>query len=184
MLIGTLRNSYGASFAKSFADNEKLSDVLAKDPSLRQVIRDHEARKFGAAHGLPRPGPRISVGELSTAGDARYRDKNGEISRKHGDTLIRALRSSYGSGFAKGRADDERLSDVLAKLDGPSLLKLVSDHKAGMLSIRLRNFLGGRWSEKDDSGLCGLQTRHIADAPLRKRRVAADLRPKAPATHI
>jgi hypothetical protein len=126
MLIGTLRNSYGARFAKGFADNEKLSDV-----------------QFGAAHGLPRPGPRISVGELSTAVDARYRDKNGEISRKHGDTLVRALRSSYGSGFAKGRADDERLSDVLAKLDGPSLLKLVSDHKVGMLSIRLRNFLGG-----------------------------------------
>ena len=144
MLIGALRQTYGPSFAKGCADNERLSDVLAKDPLLRQVIRDHEAGKFGAARGLPRPGPRISVGELSTAVDARYRDKNGEISRKHGDTLIRALRSSYGSGFAKGRADDERLSDVLAKLDGPSLLKLVSDHKAGMLSIRLRNFLGGR----------------------------------------
>jgi hypothetical protein len=32
------------------------------------------------------------------------------------------------------------LSEVLAKLDEPSLLKLVRDHKAGMLPIRLRTF--------------------------------------------
>jgi hypothetical protein len=46
--------------------------------------------------------------------DARHRDKGGEISRKHGNTLIGTLRISYGSGFAKGCADDEKLSDVLA----------------------------------------------------------------------
>jgi hypothetical protein len=41
MLIGILRNSYGASFARGCADfargradKERLSDVLAKDPSL------------------------------------------------------------------------------------------------------------------------------------------------------
>jgi hypothetical protein len=33
--------------------------------------------------------------------DARYRDKGGEISRKHGNTLIGTLRISYGKGFAK-----------------------------------------------------------------------------------
>jgi len=49
--------------------------------------------------------------------DARYRDKDGEISRKHGNTLIGTLRISYGSGFAKDSANDEKLSDVLAKLD-------------------------------------------------------------------
>jgi hypothetical protein len=27
----------------------------------------------------------------------RHRDKNGEISRKHGNTLIRTLRKTYGS---------------------------------------------------------------------------------------
>lgn len=47
MLIGTLRKtSYGPGFAKGCADNERLSDVLAKDASLRRVIRDHEAGKF------------------------------------------------------------------------------------------------------------------------------------------
>jgi len=33
----------------------------------------------------------------------RQRDKNGEISRKHGNTLIRTLRKTYGPGFASGR---------------------------------------------------------------------------------
>jgi hypothetical protein len=70
--------------------------------------------------------------------DARYRDKSGEISLKHGHTLIATLRVSYGSRFAKGCTDDEKLSEVLAKLDEPSLLKLARDHKAGMLPIRLR----------------------------------------------
>jgi hypothetical protein len=46
MLIGALRQTYGPSFAKGCADNERLRDVLAKDASLRRVIRDHEAGKF------------------------------------------------------------------------------------------------------------------------------------------
>jgi hypothetical protein len=45
-LIGTLRQTYGPSFAKGRADNERLSDVLAKDASLRRVIYDHEMGKF------------------------------------------------------------------------------------------------------------------------------------------
>jgi hypothetical protein len=70
--------------------------------------------------------------------DARYRDKDGEISRKYGDTLVAALRTSYGSGFAKGCDNDEKLSDALTKLDEPPLFKLVRDHKAGVLRIRIR----------------------------------------------
>ena len=41
--------------------------------------------------------------------DARHRDKNGEIGHKHGNTLIRTLRKSYGAHFAEGCQDDERL---------------------------------------------------------------------------
>jgi hypothetical protein len=70
--------------------------------------------------------------------DARHRDKDGEISRKHGNTLVGRLRISYGRAFAKSCADDDKLSDVLAKLDERSLSKLVRDHKAGVLPIRLR----------------------------------------------
>jgi hypothetical protein len=58
--------------------------------------------------------------------DTRHRDK-GEISRKHGNTLIRTLRKTYGQGFAKGCGDDEKLSDVLHKLDEPSV-RLIHDH--------------------------------------------------------
>jgi hypothetical protein len=60
----------------------------------------------------------------------RHRDKNGAISRKHGNTLIRTLRKHYGARFANGCSDDENLSDVLHKLDEPSLSKLVLDHES------------------------------------------------------
>ena len=65
--------------------------------------------------------------------DARYRDKNGEMNRKHGDTLIRKLRMTYGSGFAPGCADDAKLSDVLPKMDETSLRNLILDHEVGCL---------------------------------------------------
>ncbi len=60
--------------------------------------------------------------------DQRHRDKNGEISRKHGNTLIRTLRQTYGPSFAPGMSGEEKLIDVLHKLDEPSLRQLVRDH--------------------------------------------------------
>ena len=66
--------------------------------------------------------------------DSRHRDKNGEISKKHGNTLISTLRKSYGADFAKGCNDNERLSDVLHRLDEPSLSQLIRDHGTGRLS--------------------------------------------------
>ena len=60
--------------------------------------------------------------------DNRHRDKNGEISRKHGNTLISTLRKTYGASFASGFPDDAKLSEVLKKLDEPSLGKLIRDH--------------------------------------------------------
>lgn len=65
--------------------------------------------------------------------DRRHRDKNGEISRKHGNTLVRTLRKIYGSEFAPGCKEDEKLSDVLHKLDESSLGQLVRDHFGGRL---------------------------------------------------
>jgi len=42
--------------------------------------------------------------------DDRHRDKDGEISRKHGNTLVRTLRQIYGQSFASGFAEtDKRL---------------------------------------------------------------------------
>jgi hypothetical protein len=43
------------------------------------------------------------------------------------------LRKHYGAWFAEGCADDEKLSDILHKLDEPSLSHLVRDHEAGKL---------------------------------------------------
>jgi hypothetical protein len=69
---------------------------------------------------------------------ARYRDKIGsEIRQKHGDTLIRTLRKTYGANFAKDCADEDKLSDVLAKLDRGSLYRLIRDYDSGMLPVRL-----------------------------------------------
>jgi hypothetical protein len=65
--------------------------------------------------------------------DTRHRDTTGEISRKHGNTLIRTLRKTYGQSFAEGCSEKEKLGDVRHKLDEPSLTRLIDDHVAGYL---------------------------------------------------
>ncbi len=65
--------------------------------------------------------------------DDRHRDRHGEISRKHGNTLIGTLRKTYGNSFAAGAGDHEKLSDVLRRLDEHSLSQLRRDHDAGRL---------------------------------------------------
>ena len=59
--------------------------------------------------------------------DQRHRDKNGEIGRKHGNTLIRTLRLTYGQNFAPNESPDAKLNDVLHRLDEPSLSHLIRD---------------------------------------------------------
>ncbi len=75
---------------------------------------------------------------MSTGLDGRHRDKNGEISRKHGNTLIGTLRKIYGPSFAHGQSDEAKLSDVLAELSEPSLTQLVHDHGSGGLEDKVR----------------------------------------------
>jgi hypothetical protein len=65
--------------------------------------------------------------------DARHRGKDSEIGRKHGNTLMRTLRKTYGAQFGAGCRNDERLSDVLHRMDEPSLSTLLSDHQQGWL---------------------------------------------------
>ncbi len=55
----------------------------------------------------------------------RHRDKNGQITGKHGNTVISTLGKHYGHDFA------DKLGDVLQKLDEPSLSKLVHDEESG-----------------------------------------------------
>lgn len=56
--------------------------------------------------------------------DNRHRDSDGEISKKHGNTLISTLRHEYGPRFAPGIRGEKTLGEVLQELDEPSLRQL------------------------------------------------------------
>jgi hypothetical protein len=75
---------------------------------------------------------------MSKAGlDNRHRNKDGEISSKHGTTLISTLRKIYGRSFAAGYPDTEKLSDVLLHLNETSLSQLRRDHETGHLGHKI-----------------------------------------------
>jgi hypothetical protein len=77
---------------------------------------------------------------MSKAGlDNRHRNKDGEISGKHGNTLIRTLRKIYGQSFAAGYPETEKLSEVLLKLNETSLSQLRRDHETGHLEHKIAN---------------------------------------------
>ena len=67
----------------------------------------------------------------------RHRDKNGEISRKHGNTLVRTLRKIYGENFAPSFPETATLSEVLNQLDEPSLSHLHRDHDGHVLESKI-----------------------------------------------
>jgi hypothetical protein len=72
-------------------------------------------------------------------GNERHRDRDGELSRKHGNTLVGTLRGIYGIGFAPGFMARAELSDILKTLDEPSLSHLVKDHEAGVLEKKIHD---------------------------------------------
>jgi hypothetical protein len=75
---------------------------------------------------------------MSKAGlDNRHRNTDGEISSKHGNTVIRTLRNVYGKSFAAGYAETEKLSEVLLKLNETSLSQLRRDHETGHLDRKI-----------------------------------------------
>jgi hypothetical protein len=59
--------------------------------------------------------------------DGRHRDANGQTSRKHGNTLVRTLRDTYGEGFAPGIRSDAKLSTVLDRAGANSLSDLLKN---------------------------------------------------------
>ena len=71
--------------------------------------------------------------------DDRHRDKNGQISRKHGNTLVGTLRKIYGPGFASKFKESDKLTDVLHKLDAASLSQLHNDHDANHLECKIKS---------------------------------------------
>ena len=79
---------------------------------------------------------------MSKAGlDNRHRNHDGEISHKHGNTLIGTLRKVYGQSFAAGYPATEKLSDVLQQLNETSLSQLRRDHATGHLEHKITNAL-------------------------------------------
>jgi hypothetical protein len=55
---------------------------------------------------------------MSKAGlDNRHRNHDGEISHKHGNTLVGSLRKIYGQGFAAGYPATEKLTEILSHLN-------------------------------------------------------------------
>ena len=55
--------------------------------------------------------------------DGRHRDKNGQISQKHGNTKVKTLRKIYCASFAPNQEPNAKLKDVLDQLDEPSLTR-------------------------------------------------------------
>jgi hypothetical protein len=51
----------------------------------------------------------------------RHRDVDGRIDRKHGNTLVRTLRDTYGNHFAAGTRGDPKLSTLLERANSRSL---------------------------------------------------------------
>ena len=70
--------------------------------------------------------------------DHRHRDKDGEISKKHGNTLLQTLRKIYGNTFAAGQPETAKLSDVLQSLNDTSLGQLIHDQKNGHLEKKIK----------------------------------------------
>jgi hypothetical protein len=69
--------------------------------------------------------------------DGRHRNKDGEISGKHGNTLVRTLRKIYGQAFAAGYPETATLSEVLLQLNETSLSQLRRDHETEHLEHKI-----------------------------------------------
>jgi hypothetical protein len=132
------------------ARTRRLTDALAMAPAPRRK-RAIQDCSIG-----PAPKPRlqrkiaiwsrredaVGVGtmesSMSKAGlDNRHRNHDGEISHKHGNTLIGTLRKIYGQSFAAGYPATEKLSEILLQLNETSLSQLRRDHETGHLEHKI-----------------------------------------------
>ena len=84
--------------------------------------------------------PGTMESSMSKAGlNNRHRNQDGEISAKHGNTLIRTLRKVYGQSFAAGYPETEKLREVLLRLNETWLSQLRRDHETGRLEHKIAN---------------------------------------------
>jgi hypothetical protein len=73
----------------------------------------------------------------STHACLRQDFKGHVIEQKYGDIPIRIFRLIYGSGFAPAFCSSHGLRHTLAILDRPSLDKLLTDDKSGLLAGKI-----------------------------------------------
>ena len=83
------------------------------------------------------------------AADARYRDKDGEISRKYGNALVSRLRTSYGSGFAQ---ENQRAPGDEARIGR----RLEAKCRCWFGMVRWNTEACGALFERESSGVYGL----------------------------
>jgi hypothetical protein len=57
--------------------------------------------------------------------DNRHRDVTGQIEKKHGNTLLKALRKQYGQHLAPGRRSDMMLKTLREEAGGKSLSQIL-----------------------------------------------------------
>src|SRR5260370_31514948 len=94
-------------------------DVAARYLLLSRLLRD----------SLPNWGPRRRESSMGKPGlDGRHRNKDREISGKHGNALVRTLRKVYGQGFAAGHPATSKLSEGRLHLNQISISQLSRDH--------------------------------------------------------
>jgi len=74
---------------------------------------------------------------MSKGLDNRHRNKDDEISSKHGNTLVRTLRKIYGQGFAAGYPETAQLSEVMLQLNETSLSQLRRDYETHHLKHKI-----------------------------------------------
>jgi len=63
--------------------------------------------------------------------DGRHRDRDGTISRKHGNTKIGTLRKEFGEHFAEGRRSAMQLKTLLVESGAASLDEYLKHRKRG-----------------------------------------------------
>jgi hypothetical protein len=73
--------------------------------------------------------------------DTRYRDRDGEIRHKNGNTLVGTLRETYGENFAKGYRNDAKLSTILKETRAKSLDDLLRNRSDTRVSDSSRAIL-------------------------------------------
>lgn len=60
--------------------------------------------------------------------DNRHRDKDGDIHRKMGNTLVGTLRKTYGGDFAEGWRSDKKLENLLEDTGAKSLTDFLKNY--------------------------------------------------------